>query len=460
MPRKKGPENGPRNSSPSEEEALRRLDLKGMRALEPYPGKATLSWRFACKTCGAEKCRPLLKWQTFGCKGCTKRLPIQEVERVLATGSLRLNGDFTTATAVPVICSVCGESFSANVSAFKSRGAAPCKYCSGARLSTRDILDRLSLSNFECVGELPRRATQPFHARCQDCGHISKKTINSISVGKGCIRCAPNRPVDESEALALFRSRNLKPLGPFPGANKGWLSLCLICGEEPAPHFTSLAMFPERKCEYCSGKAVNPSRAERVMREAKLAPLEPYPGSLLPWRCECLTCGNRPSPSYSSVKDGKRCIYCFPGGVDYKLPGLLYLISHEDFEAGKVGIQTYSSKRLQKHIKNGWSISQLWLGPTGRAVHSIEQEVKSKLRLEFGAESTLATGDMPAGGHTETFLLSEVSLRSVNSAVKASAAKQNVTLFQLGKDEYLSTTFCEWVETTFEAHLSELDSTP
>ena len=422
-----------------------------MYPLEPYPGNTEMDWRIACISCGSPRLRPLKKWKSFGCRGCSRRTPLSEIESILSNGPLKVVGNYKNSLEVPVRCSVCEEEFDANVSSFKHRQNAPCRFCVGVVLSPKEIRRRIEESNFDLVGVQPKKATEHFTARCKVCQKTSPKTISYISGenAKGCIHCASNTPVSQSEALELFLSRNLKPLGPFPGANSGWLSLCLVCGEEPAPHYTSLAMFEDRKCEFCSGKAVNPEAAARLMRKAKFEPLEPYPGSLKPWRSRCLVCEREPSPTFSTVKNGGRCGYCFPGGVDYKLPGILYLISNTEKEAGKVGIQTYNSNRLKTHQKNGWSILNLWITATGEQAHAAEKSAKAKLRHELGASTMLAPDDMPVGGHTETFMVSEVSLDTVKEAIEETIRNRKGDHTPVTVEQFDSSGFFDWVEAGF-----------
>ncbi len=53
------------------------------------------------------------------------------------------------------------------------------------------------------------------------------------------------------------------------------------------------------------------SEAVKLMLEAKIKPLEPYPGGAVPWKCECLVCGNKIKPRLKSIKKGDGgCKYC------------------------------------------------------------------------------------------------------------------------------------------------------
>jgi hypothetical protein len=53
------------------------------------------------------------------------------------------------------------------------------------------------------------------------------------------------------------------------------------------------------------------SKAITLMLEAKIKPLEPYPGGAVPWKCKCLVCGNIIKPRLKSIKrGGGGCKYC------------------------------------------------------------------------------------------------------------------------------------------------------
>jgi hypothetical protein len=52
--------------------------------------------------------------------------------------------------------------------------------------------------------------------------------------------------------------------------------------------------------------------ASRVMLAAGVEPITPYPGTMQPWRCRCLTCHQVVTPSFGNVRRGvsKGCRYC------------------------------------------------------------------------------------------------------------------------------------------------------
>lgn len=58
-------------------------------------------------------------------------------------------------------------------------------------------------------------------------------------------------------------------------------------------------------------RGLSEENARKVFLDAGLSPLEPFAGAKYKWLCECLTCGHRYSPDYSSVNAGHGCPACF-----------------------------------------------------------------------------------------------------------------------------------------------------
>lgn len=425
-------ETKPRKNSPSEEEALRRLAAMGMTPLEPYPGNAEQLWRYACIECGREQRRPLKKWRSFGCKVCAKKVPRQRIEAALSTSLLELNGAYTTAHRIPVRCSRCSENYELDIWQYlDGRRVAACRNCQSRIPSKAEILARVEKVGFKATQGLPNTVAELFAFECATCGRLQHRSINSFDRGKRCKYCT-GAYVDPDEAYRLFRSKGLLPLVPYPGgAQARWLCECEVCGEQPSPSYTSLFTGHSAGCSFCSGKEVNPKSAERLMRENGFEPLVPYPGSLKPWKSKCLTCGKIPSPMYASVGDGKRCNYCFPGGVDFNLPGHLYLITNVELEAHKFGIQTFNSPRLASHVKRGWDLQFLYLFETGEEAHTVEQLIKKWIREDLGIGQGVKKSDMPVGGYTETIPMEAFDIAEIGKKVLKFASEKLFFVEQL-----------------------------
>jgi rRNA maturation endonuclease Nob1 len=126
---------------------------------------------------------------------------------------------------------------------------------------------------------------------------------------------APKIP--EAKARALFLKNKLEPLVPFPGSQKPWKSKCLITGKVVSPTYGKVRDFGHR-CIYCSRNVVDPVEATKLMRKSGLRTLVPYPGSNFPWKSQCLTCKKVTSPTYWNVAKGIGCKYCSKRAVDPK----------------------------------------------------------------------------------------------------------------------------------------------
>jgi hypothetical protein len=134
------------------------------------------------------------------------------------------------------------------------------------------------------------------------------------------------------EKRAEARSRTFTPLSRMsawrirerkqPTASLRQLYAYLIACEVPEEQFGLWAEAWHRVRRYeAAGKtvstdAVRPSRrvnaadAIAVMREAGLEPLDPFPGSVIPWTARCRECGQISRVKYAKVKFGTGCRVC------------------------------------------------------------------------------------------------------------------------------------------------------
>jgi hypothetical protein len=91
------------------------------------------------------------------------------------------------------------------------------------------------------------------------------------------------------------------------------------------------------------------------------------------------------------------------------VPAYLYLITHKKKSAYKVGIGNTNAKRLEKHIKNGWTLHKVYEFSKGLTAHSIEQGMIEWLRVERSLGPAFRSGD----GWTETVPANEISLATI-----------------------------------------------
>ena len=160
-------------------------------------------------------------------------------------------------------------------------------------------------------------AHTPWKAECLSCGKTVAPRLSKIRSGQSpCRACAikassaGRRDAHEPIALATLDAAGLDPLEPYPGALKPWRAVCRTCGREVSPRYAQLQQ-GWSGCGYCSKKKVDPLEAEQFMLEVGVRPKVPYPGTGVPWLCECLACGRAVTPMYGSVKSGQSaCKFC------------------------------------------------------------------------------------------------------------------------------------------------------
>ena len=156
-------------------------------------------------------------------------------------------------------------------------------------------------------------ARKPWPCQCMTCDKKVAPTLDNIRRGQGgCRYCAPNAPIDPEVAEAQMRSAGLRPLVPFPGVVVPWLSECVTCGAHVTPQLHSIRR-GRGGCTNCAGNAPIPAvEAEAELRLAGLTPLEPYPGSVLkPWKYKCMTCARQSTTSLANVRHGGGgCRFC------------------------------------------------------------------------------------------------------------------------------------------------------
>jgi len=116
--------------------------------------------------------------------------------------------------------------------------------------------------------------------------------------------------VDSKVAVTEMLSAGYEPLEPYKNSKYPWSCKHLKCGETITPTYNQIQQ-GWRGCKHCSGKYVDPKRAEEKMIAAGVIPQEPYPGKDKPWKCICTRCNQLISPTYAGIRDGgngcKRC---------------------------------------------------------------------------------------------------------------------------------------------------------
>jgi hypothetical protein len=224
------------------------------------------------------------------------------------------------------------------------------------------------------------------------------------------------------EAKSIMREAGAIPLEPFVGINEKWKSKCSTCFREISPKLANVRA-GHSPCVYCSGKKVDHKTAHEFALTRGLKPLTNYPGATTPWRVSCLKCERVSKVSWVSMQMKRKnagCSSCTEHGFKPLEPAYLYLITHKSKSAHKVGIGNKNARRIESHIKNGWTVHRVYEFTKGTTAHRIEQELIEWFRVEKSIGPAFRSGD----GWTETVPADQISLTLIHRKMKEFGASK------------------------------------
>jgi len=172
-----------------------------------------------------------------------------------------------------------------------------------------------------------------------------------------------------------------------------------------------------KPCAYCSGNKIDPKEALSLARSRKLKPLEPFPGNLIPWQVKCLKCKRKTTITWAVLRTKKTdagCSNCTAHGFKPQDPAILYVITHEDKAAHKVGIANLDTGRVRKHELNGWRVVKIYDFEVGRDAYHVEQSILLWLRKGLELPAGIERGD----GWTETVPSALISTAKICNFIK------------------------------------------
>jgi len=395
--------------------AVLTMQSAGLEPLEPYPGTVR-KWRCTCMECGQTVVRTHDKVQQSGSgcplcsiirRGLNHRVDEEVAVSIMRTAGLEpLEPYPTTLLPWPCRCEACGRTVDPSLASVKS--GTRCRYCSGKDVIPEEAVEVMRAAGVEPLEPYPG-ANAGWLCKCGTCGRHPQPSYGFVrKTGNACGYCA-GRHVDPDEAMEVMLGSGFQPLKPYPGSLTAWPSECVKCGKKSSPQYANVK-YGGTRCAYCQGRRTDPEEAAEEMRSAGLEPLVPYPGANTPWACRCTTCQQKVTPVIGSVRAGSGCRYCATKGLNYNEPALLYLVTHPELEAHKVGIGSPTAGRLDAHRKYGWNVYKVIAYPTGQEAYEVESAVLRWIRLEMGFPQALAKEDMPQRGETETLYSSDIDL--------------------------------------------------
>jgi Zn finger protein HypA/HybF involved in hydrogenase expression len=407
-----------------ESEVIKVLHGAGLEPLAPYPG-AGVPWKFKCKSCGENSSRRLADIQVGkGCPVCGKRNRkdprwVLENEAIKNLKSVNLKplepypGNARVGWRAK--CLTCNNEVSPNLSDIRA-GQGGCKYCASKssgnkrRRSEIEVKAELAKHKLLLVSKY-ENSRKSFEVKCQKCKRNFSIIYKTAEKGLGCPYCS-NKRVDPIEAVKIMKKYGLEPLEPYPGSpHKKWRCRCKKCKIEVTPQF-SYARHGRGICPHCAGTVVDVGKAIELMNIRGLEPLVDFPGSAKPWLCKCVNCGNKTSPRFNAIysKTIGGCKWCAEKGFDYSAPSIVYLITHSEYAAHKIGIAANTSQRMKAHKREGWITYKTLNIDNGYLAKQIEDEILAWWRFELGLAHFVPPDLMPQGGFSETVSADEVGL--------------------------------------------------
>lgn len=359
-----------------------------------------------------------------------KRLDPKEAEAIMLKGGLKPTEPYSNSKKPwKCECVKCGRVVSPSLSNVRNRNSIGCVYCNN-RLTDSDTATKRMLQQNLLPLEPFIDGRTPWKSRCMLCGAVVQPILHDIRRGYGgCRKCGIKKQAlttrtSNSDAIKVMGIAKLIPIEPYKGSNRPWKSRCQVCGEVVAPTFSSIKA--GASCRICAfermGKAQRLSEDEAVNRmlRAKLQPLEPYVNASKPWKSLCLVCGETVNPHLTSITKGGGCFYCAVAGIQMNKPSYIYLITHSELSAHKIGIgnKRKNRDRLKKFMNRGWEPHKVWEVETGAQALKIEKEVFRVLRKEMNIPSYLSAEQMPVtGGETETVDAETISLLQLEKII-------------------------------------------
>ena len=302
----------------SDAEARAELQSVGLTALEPYATSHS-PWLVRCDSCGRDFRVRLSKvrHRGDGCGTCGRAASAQRrrdahaqtaEETMRAAGVEPLEPYPGALKPWQCRCTTCDREVAPRYANIQ-QGNKACVYCAGKRVDPDHAVTVMRDAGLSPVVPFPGSA-EPWKCVCVECGRDVSPAYTSIASGQGGCGYCVGRRVSAEEAVELALSRGVKPLEPYSGVHTPWRCQCMTCGREVRAWYTHLRVGKTQACGYCAGRSIDADEAVRVMRASNFEPLAPFPGSRKPWPVQCTVCGRAFSTLYSSVASGRGCRYC------------------------------------------------------------------------------------------------------------------------------------------------------
>lgn len=315
------------------EQATQEMEAAGLRPVESFPGR-TSAWACECVRCGSRVTPSLAAVRRgHGCVVCgnrssarTRTTPEAVAREEMRKAGLEPLDPFPGADEPwRCRCLTCGSEVRPRLHSIRS-GQGGCKVCGvrrraeGQRLSHQQASGVMVAADLEPLEDYPG-SKERWRCRCTRCGTEVDARLDSVRAGsRSCETCAllsrrAALRTPHAEAVAVMRAAGLEPLEDYPGSGAPWRCRCLACGTEATRRLNGVRS-GGHGCPRCAirrraaAQRLPGDEAEAVMLQAGLVPLEPYPGVIRRWSCQCARCDRPSTPTLADVRAGHGCRHC------------------------------------------------------------------------------------------------------------------------------------------------------
>lgn len=401
------------------EDAIKLMKRNGFVPQVPYPG-GNKPWKSKCKTCNRISSPNYSAVKNgSGCKYCAgiAVVPSEAATIMLSRGFITLEPYPGGTKKWKVRCKKCKNEFETYF--YSTNAGKGCKYCAGVAVDMKVVNAKMKELQLQPLVKFPG-ATTGWKSKCLVCQRIVTPDWSHIkNRNSGCAFCSKKR-VDKNEVIEMLKKSRIKPVGIYVNGKTPWQAKCLKCKKTIYIRINDMRA-GQSGCIYCAGLRVDELDAMKLASKCGFIPLAKYPGANKPWKCQCKVCGKISTPWYTTMQNRQSgCKYCAVGGFDFKEPAIIYLITHANLGAHKIGIAGAAkhNQRLAKHKAQGWSIYKHREFHIGDNAFNIEQAVIKWLHEKKNLSPFLAPEQMPQGGSSETVDASEIDLPTIWAKVE------------------------------------------
>jgi hypothetical protein len=405
----------------------------GWKTLEPYKSALT-PWKSVCIKCGLVATPTFANVQNgSGCTKCKnaekldpKKLTEEAAVQIMLNAGLKpLVPYVNTKTPWDSLCLKCHRITNPSLGNVR-KTKTPCAFCSGLKVDPKDAVQVMEEANLIPLEDFPN-ATTKWKCKCAKCGKVVYPVYTSIKQGQGgCVSCgreatAKSHRYTHELTIEIMKQSDLEPLEEYRSSNSPWKCRCLKCDRVVFPSFSNVRQ-GHKGCAFCSGNAVHPEEAEKIMRERGYEPLEPYPKhNKTKWKSRHIQCGTVVYPFYNTIQNRKSgCSVCAEYGLKLENPAYVYIMFHEGFNSIKVGISNNNARpnRIKSHASDGWKLFKQINVPNGAIATDVEVRTFNWIRKDLRLGVHLSKEMMKHHGYSETIDANEVTVLQIERHIR------------------------------------------